>query len=610
MPSDFVSWVRSPDRTQEELITVERITEMALPLWRKRHEVRVQDFSNSYAVEKERRNQRRNNPAYLPVLVDTALLRTEEMLPEFTEIKLPHGAEQDRILRAISPLRWMPRLERLIIDVSELEDPQVLRELPGLRVLHIFDKLLDDGAHFGACIGLRELNLSLWRPWPVLGALSALTGLERFSFSGNAFALEDVPALPEVRSASITGRGHPLRDLQRLPEFPLVEVLSVNPVFGLKGLERYPRVRNLTLGGPMEDVRPLAALRALTFAELQGDEFREVSPLASLPELRWLRFLTSRPRDYSALAETPRLHEVEVFGCDIHAMELGALHAALEPWDAEWALPEPRPLKQDYDFFHFSDFGPGERLRPHWPLPDPEGATWNGDGWMELAERRWFQRLVDAEVRRFFGLEKDPGKPFSGRERCEREARVQLEEFEHIERLAGLLNALRPLLARTRFRHAIWVGASISVAEARGRDSEWQGGEDTGDDRAWMDEHRRKQREQAEREHRFELRKSEGVPLDPEEFAAPPLDEDKVLVPAGTEGEQPAVPWTRPEVDPDEEPYDPDAWRFKPDVTDWDHAVYFHGLLTEEAFFVADIQAAQAQYYLRRKSVKLRTQGN
>ncbi len=33
MPSDFVSWVRSPERTQEELITVERITEMAVPLW-------------------------------------------------------------------------------------------------------------------------------------------------------------------------------------------------------------------------------------------------------------------------------------------------------------------------------------------------------------------------------------------------------------------------------------------------------------------------------------------------------------------------------------------------------------------------------------------------
>jgi hypothetical protein len=609
MSSDFVSWVRSPERTQEELITVERITEMALPLWRQRHGLRVQDFSNSYAVEKERRNQRCNNPAYLPVLVDTALVRTEEMLPEFTEIKLPHGGE-DRIVRAISPLRWLPRLERLFIGTSELEDPQVLRELTGLRVLHIFDKLLDDGAHVGACTGLRELNLSLWRPWPVLGALSALTGLEHFSFSGNAFALEDVPALPAVRSVAITGRGHAPRDLQRLPEFPLVEVLSVNPVFGLKGIERYPRVRNLTLGGPMEDLRPLAALRALTFAELQGNEFRDVSPLASLPELRWLRFRTSRPRDYSALAETPRLHEVEVFGCDIHAMELGALHAALEPWDAEWSLPEPRPLKKEYGFFHFSDFGGGDRLAPHWPLPDPEGATWNGDGRMEFAERRWFQQLVDAEVRRFFGLEKDPGKRFRRTEHGNREARVRLEEFEHIERFPGLLDALRPLLARTRFRHAIWVEAAITVKEARGGDSEWQGGEDTRDDRAWMDEHQRKQREQAEREHRFELRKSEGVPLDPEEFAAPPLDEDKVLVPAGTEGEQPAVPWTRPEVDPDEEPFDPDAWRFKPDITDWDYAVHFYGLLTAEAFLVADYVAAQAQYYLRRKAVKLRTPGN
>ena len=229
---------------------------------------------------------------------------------------------------------------------------------------------------------------------------------------------------------------------------------------------------------------------------------------------------------------------------------------------------------------------------------------------MEQAERRWFQRLVDGEVRRFFGsrdapvITRWPGVP----EHFTREARVDLNKFEHIERLPELLDTLQALLARTRFRHAIWVSVAISAEGARGERAEWSESREPEEEdrRERIDEYERKQREQMDREHRFELRKSEGGEIDPEDFAAPPLDEDNVLVPAGAEGEKTNVPWQRKEIDPDEVVYDPDAWRFDPERDELSFAVYFFGVLTEEAWLVADYQAAQAQHYLRRKAEKLR----
>jgi hypothetical protein len=604
MTADFVQWVHSPDRTQEELITVERITEAALPLWRTRHGVRVADFHAANAGEKERRHQRAHNPAYLPTLLDAALEQTAEVLGEIEEFSFQSGYDADRTVRALSPLRWLPRLTSLSISRAELADPEVISELTGLRRLHLSDTLLDDTKAVGACRELRELSLSLSRPWPDLGALAALVQLETFTFSGNILALADVPALPRVRTASFSGSGLAPRDLRGLPEMPLLEVLTAGPVFGLAGLERHPRLRTLKLNGPMENLQPLAALRALTYLELTGDHFRSVAPLATLPELRWAVFATARPRDYSPLAEAPRLHQVEVRGCDIHELELGALHAALDPWDSEWALAEPRPLPREYRFLYHA----GNNFSPWWPLEDPPEASWHGDAMMEIAEQRWFQRAVQAAAAAFLG---EPDFNASGRHRGDypsREGRVRLSRWDYLEKLPGLLEVLRGVLARTRFRHAIHVGATISVAEARGMEEQrrWQDDEETEEERrAKWDEEKRLKREQLDREHRFELLKAEGAEIDPEDFAAPPLEEDRVLVPAGAEGVKPTEPWQRVECNPEEEDFDPDAWQFDEELDDWSFAVHFSLTLTEEACIVQDFDAAAARHYLGRRPERL-----
>lgn len=604
MNSSFVDWVRATERTQEELITVERITEVALRLWRERHGLAVADYEAANAAEKERRHQRCNNPAYVPALLDVALERTAEVLAEIDTFSLVSGFSEDRAVKALSPLRWLSHLNSLEISKGEIADPEVIAALQELRVLKLADCLLDDLKPVGACRELRELHLSLSRPWPDLSALAELQHLETLHFHGNIFALEDVATFPRLRTAVFSGSGLAPRDLRRLPEMPQLEVLHAAPVYGLTGIERYPLLRTLKLTGPMEALEPLAALRALTYLELQGDQFRSVAPLALLPELRWVVFSTKRPRDYSPLAEAPRLHEVEVHGCDIHELELGVLHAALEPWDAEWALPEPRPLNGDLRFLYHA----GNNYSPWWPIADPPDATWNGDSMMELAERRWFQRNLDAATAAFFGTPEFNATGRLSGNHFSREGRIQLNRWEYIEKLPGLLEVLRGVLARTRFRHAIWISAFISVETARGMDEQrnWRDDETEEDRRARWQEDMRIKREQLDREHRYELLKSDGAEIDPEEFAAPPLEEDRVLVPAGAEADKPREPWTRRERDPEEETFDPEAWRFDPDLDDWDFAVNFSITLTEEAAIVLDFHAAAARHYLGRKPERLR----
>lgn len=606
MPSDFITWVRARERSQEELITVERITEFALPIWRRKHKLMV-EYSPGDAAQKERTNQRCNNPAYVPELLDVALERTAEVLGEMTDISFTDSYfSPDRVLRSISPLRWLPGLVQLKTSGSELQDVDALRELASLRVLHLSDKKMDDFSAVGACLGLRELCLYVHRPWPSLGSLASLTELEVFEFSGNLFALEDVAELPGVRSASLNGTGTALRDLFRLPRLPKAEKLTLGGVFGLAGIERYPRVRTLSISGPMEDLRPVEAMREVTFLKLQGDDFRDVSPLASLPELRWVQFEAQRPRDYAPLALAPKLHEVEVSGCPIQELELGALHMALEPWEAEWELAEPRPLPEPMGFYYYNRTAKLDPSARFWPLADSDGATWNGDRMMEVAERRWFQRVVTAEVARFFGSPESAPPPMGSRYSYEqREARVELNKYEEFERLPELLEVLRPLLARTKFRHAIFVSGRISVRDLRGEKYSWNCDEDEDSSERWR-EAEKKKREQMEREHRFELQKSDGVEIDPEDFAAPPLDEDRALVPAGGEIEKAAPQWTPREINEEVEEWDPDAWRFDEDLDDWSLVVHFGGTLTEEAYLVELYDAAQAQYYMRRKATIIR----
>ena len=605
MASDFVKWVRSSARTQEELITVERITEEALTLWRQKNRCSPENFSTVNDATRERKNQRCHNPAYQPVLLEATLERTAEVLEAFTEFKLTRDySGADRIPRALAPLCWMPNLERLIIESGEIADPQMLAEMPALRVLHWSDRLLDDAAPIGACRKLRELHLGLTRPWPRVGALAALTSLNTFHFHGNLFTLEDIPALPEVRTALLAGPGLAARDLRRLPDMPLLEWLDLQPVFGLEGIARYPHLRSLRLAGPMEDLRPLAALQHVTFAALRGNEFRDVSPLSDWPEVRWLQFHTERPRDYSPLAVAPRLHQIEVLGCDIHGLELSAVHAGLDPWETEWALQEPRSLPQPLRFFYHCS----HTSKPWWPLPEIPGATWDGDIEMERAERRWFRQSALEVARVFLQLDAPPTRSFFDHE-ATAVADIGLSDFDQVEQLPGLVEALRPLLFRTRFRHAISISASITVEQALGT-RENRGWEEDDDDtrRARREEAERKKREQQEREHRFDLLQSDGTPINPDEFAAPPLEADKVLVPAGAESERPTEPFTsRDDIDPNDEPFDPDAWRFDPDLAEWEFAIHFYTILTEEALLVWDYHAAAVQHYMGRPVEKMPT---
>lgn len=588
--STFPDWVQQSARTQEELCAAERVMEIALVLWRQAQpeDVRRQpDFYRDSREAPERKRQRQLNPAYQPTFRDADLIHAAEILPSLREVCFESC---DRPLRSLAPLAFTPAVERLEIPVSELDDLSPLSALPSLQVLHIYDQLLDDARPLAGCRGLRELHLALSRPWPLIAGLDSLPLLEVLSWHGNYFVLDQAPAFPRLRSAVFHSRASlPLRDLRQLPEMPEVELLELREVWRLDGVERYPRLRNLSLGGHIEDARPLAALAHLTHLTIAGDTLRDVAPLATLPELRSLHFRCTRPRDYSPLAETPRLHEVQVTGCETNRLELAALHAALTPWDEEFTLPEPRPLRP-LKFLAYDHFRRRRDPSPFDPPPLPADTPFAGDPQWHASFYRWFQHTVDAHIMRLFGW-KEPQREYL-RPRLSACAEVYLNSFAQAERFPEVIATLRPLLARMRYPRA--VGLTVWVEKRNAR--EFFGTKPSPErlqERAAVDRWEAEKREQLEREHRYELLKAEGIPIDPAEFAAPPKaseaqEEIEALPAAQPDDEESDAPL---EFDPDDDPLLP--------------ALSFYGILTDETFIVETHGRRAAEHYFQREAEEL-----
>ena len=161
-------------------------------------------------------------------------------------------------------MRFLPQLEELTLTSTELTDLSPLTILKNLRELHLRDDEVEDLRCLAACANLRKLTLNVRQPWPRVEGLEKLEKLEEFDWSGNLLLLEGIPRLPAVREAKFTTGYHyslPPRDCGRLPAMPLLRILELDPICRLEGIERWPLLRNLIVGGPIRDLRPLPGLR-------------------------------------------------------------------------------------------------------------------------------------------------------------------------------------------------------------------------------------------------------------------------------------------------------------------------------------------------------------
>jgi hypothetical protein len=513
---DFIAWALSPDRTLEEAYCAERLVEQGRLYWPSSNPGRRPESSPQ---EQERKKKRRLNPAHRVQLEEAEVCCAVEKLLMMDRLDL--DSESDRPMRDISGLRFFCHFRHLNLGGNALNDAGALRGWTTLESLSIRDDALEDLTPLAALTKLRSLHLSIRSPWPNLKGLEALEELAFFHWRGNLLSLEDIPRLGRVCQArfEMGPCGNiPVPSVNCLPEMPWLEAFEIDPLFRLDDITRWPRLRNLSVGGPFKDLRPLGGLRALTHLVLRGDVTRDLSPLARLPELRRLEVRSQHPHDYSVLAEAPRLHEVRAEGCKINRMELATLHAVLAPWEDEFLAAQARPRGNTrFVVCHQKELpsNPRKALSPE--------ARWNDDPEMTASEGRWFNQRLQSALDGLLGKggwgRLSPGWTGS--------ATLSITRMEAAEQLAAIVETTRELLCATLLPWVVQFSVSLTEEE----DSIGDTNDESDDEartiqRAVKDrkEYLERQKEQEaylEREHRLRLLQQEGKPVNPDEFAPP-----------------------------------------------------------------------------------------
>ncbi len=528
MSDDFVDWALAPERTLEERCSLEKAVEWGVMMDRGHRQL---PHNINWEKQHEMRNARRLNPAYEPRLDPDTLRSGAAGLRRRTDYS--GLGYQDRPTRDLSWLRFFPQFEQLHLNELEVADYSPLAALPRLRKLSIMDYLTVDLRPLGQCAALEELTVYLQQPWVKVEGLERLERLHTVHWNGSPHSLQSLPRWPAVRHAKLRGGSgeFPLRDALHFPDMPRLEALELENIFSLEGLERYPRLVNLTIAGPYRDLRPLTACRAITHLTLELsvhlnlDLLKDISPLKDLPELRFLHVRSQRPRDYSVLVEAPRLHEVSLTTPMLEplqacAMELATLNATLEPWDGEFLLPAPRSLAP----LTVSYIEPQRQEDIPQPPPVGDPPPWNDNPGFCQSEGRWLARRVSARLQKL--LDNDPhwgeigfsthGFPSA------RALDVTLHSTDAAERLAEIIDAIRAELAWLKCAWSAGIQIHLefppvndpkAMAEIE-RQSEW-------DDREDYERRRKEEAEFLERQHRLDLQKEAGAKIHPKDFAAP-----------------------------------------------------------------------------------------
>jgi hypothetical protein len=513
----FVDWALDDTRTIEERYTVELLVEEAMVHW---HLKRQTGRGEGWETRRARQRQRDLNPAYDPRYSEENLRRASEMLASKTSWSQCinyHG----RPVRDVQALRFLTALEDVRLTRVEVLDLGPLAEMPKLRVLHLHSMNCDDYRPLMHCVHLQELSLTLGVHWPEVAGLETLEQLESLSLTGNLLVFERGLTWPRVRRGGLTCSPLSARKVGDLPRFPACEFLTLGGVERLDGIEQMPRLRNLTLTGPVRDFTPLATLEELTWLAYHNGEPQDVAPLSRVPRLHFLSFHSqlygekAKPRDYSPLAEAPGLRELQVINCPPVETEVAAINAGLTPWDDMFLTQKPRslpPLRMIV--------APGQK-RPIRPTPhrgpdEPELI----DAGLRECEGRWVERFVARTITKALG-HSDWGK--TNISANERSVGVNIESFAVVEKLPEIIEAVRRALAQLRYDYeaSVMIALISPTPEATPAQQELEAQFQKERDEAEFESRLRDQKAYLERLHRHELKKQEGSKVSPEEFKAP-----------------------------------------------------------------------------------------
>ena len=531
----FTAWALDPARDTEERYMALLLIERGVSFWHAHHRTGVYSSLQETVAEKR---ERRLNPAFDPRYTETNARRACEMFPRLTTGYF--GGYGERPLRDLTALRFLDQMESVTISNCEATDLSSLTAMPALTTLSFASAFCDDFRALARCKALRNLSLSIGIRWPEVAGLEALEDLDTLSLGGNLLAFPPGLAWPRVRIGTLNCTPLCARDAAALPFLPQCEFLTLSGVDRLDGIERYTRLRNLTLAGPVRSLAPLGSLTALTSIAYSSDRPRDISPLAKLPRLHVATFHATpdfhhpaKPRDYSPLTTAPALREIAVSGCPPVEMEIAALNAGFPPCDDLWLAETPRPLPP----LRFI-IAPGNKA-PRYPEPGPGAEL--PDTAVQACESRWVQRYAERTLRERIGY-KEWGEVTSSIG-LSSSIWATVEAFDVVEKLPLIVDALRSVLAALRrdYLGTVMISLRVRPPEQTPAQKELEQNFRDLQERADFEQRQRDQAEYLEKLHLHELSQQEGDAISPEEFAptAPVPD--------------PVPPWEADEEDEDDQ---------------------------------------------------------
>ncbi|HEY3663195.1 MAG TPA: hypothetical protein VGL24_08600 [Chthoniobacterales bacterium] len=538
----FVDWALDDVRTREQKYTVEVLVEQGIRHWNSHRKIyESEPFEDSYARSRERKL----NPAYAPTYSEEGLRKTAESLAD-----LKNWTPSGHTITNLDALRFFPTLEWVWIHGCGAADLSPLASLPALRKLLLGSLGNDFGGgpaedytFLARCSALREITLGFGATWPDFTGLEKLQQLELLEISGNLLALPRGLSFPKVRKAKLYCRPLYARAFADFPQVPACEILTLFGAERLDGIEKMPRLRNLTLHGHCRSFAPLTALQHLTWLNVEPLDHRDyetlprdISPIAQLPALRSFQIgpphavLPDMPRDYLAMAEAPALRELHVRSCPPVQMEVASIQAGLPPWDDVFLREEPRPL------------GPLQMVlapvlkQPAWEEQFDPGDDGVIDLGLRDCESRWVQHFAHRHIAERV---QNPDWGTVGASGTHRNINLTIESFDVVERLPDIIHAAREVIARLRsdYRGSFGVHLKVKPPQLTPAQQELEDRLQKERDEWEWEQHRRDKTEYLERLHELELKQQQGVEIDPEEFSPTPEGEypQRPKKPAGEE---------------------------------------------------------------------------
>lgn len=578
--SPFSQWALDDARTAEEHYLIFLICEDCRILEYQQLPMAVKRRRIFKRIDHQLHKKLHLNPLLKPKYGVKDTERAAAMAPFLIKFAPSLVHDRRRIGEAGAVLGFFPALEEVALGNCDLRDLSFVEALPVLRSFQICSAVLEDLGPLSKCAALRHLNLGftgsqypcLTPPlyWVDAGPLGALQELESLTIQPNGAILTGL-RFPALHSAELGGGNCVQRDCEYLPEMPALRVLKLEGPQSLRGIGRFPELRDLRIAGPLRDFGGIAELKHLSCLDVQtlNGWPTDVTPLTEVPELRWVNFNADIPRNYWPLTSAPRLCEVQLQIPLLQetsvALDVQAINAVLCPWDEVFHLPELRP-RGKLRFVAVCTGGDTSVLPRHSAVP---GSDYLAHPRLFHLEVLWMQRRAQAVLGQFGGCIEDKSYNRPSDVHRERSFNLEIQTISAAQRLPELLEALREVMAASPhgWSFQIYVNLRITKLELTPQQKKWLE-EMEANSRNW-DEERDTERWSKTQQHlietQFRLRtsKEEGETPNPEDFEPPaeilPEDEShRLLVPAGSgsDGDDPEDEEEEEHADFDLKPYD------------------------------------------------------